>query len=166
MLGTGSEIDIRPMDSPTSFSGPRTMLIDSEMVPNTAHVTEQPTMWRAGGVYYLLFSANDGAGLEYRIPYATSSSPMGPFTLQGTLFHSSADLTGDLSRAVISPGSSSIVRDGAMDTWIVYRQKTTTEHTFADRGVAIDRITFEPAMNSISGTPTKGVTRRAPVPLP
>jgi beta-xylosidase len=164
-FGTGSEIDVRPMDSPTSFSGARTMLIDSEMVPNTAHVTEQPTMWRAGDVYYLLFSANDGAGLEYHIPYATASSPTGPFTLRGTLFHSSSNLMGDVSTSVISPGSSSIVRDGAMQTWIVYRQKTTTLHTFADRGVAIDRVTFQPAMQSIAGSPSKGVTRRAPVPL-
>jgi hypothetical protein len=67
---------------------------------------------------------------------------------------------------VISPGSSSIVRDGAMQTWMVYRQKTTTAHTSADRGLAIDRVTFAPATDSISGTPSKGVTRRAPVPLP
>lgn len=165
MRGTGSEIDVRPLRTPTSLGGAPSMVIDSEMIANSDHTTEQPTLWRQGGLYYLLFSAGDGGGTNYHIVYGTSQQATGPYNVRGTLFRSDANLTGNLSRVVISPGSSSIVRDGASQTWIVYRQKTSTLNTFGDRGVAIDRVTFVPSTPTINGTPSHGVTRRAPVPL-
>lgn len=165
VFGTGSEIDIRPMSSPTAFDGPAQVLLESEKIPGSEQIIEHPMMRRQGSTVFLLFSAGDGAGTTYRISYATSASPTGTFTVRGTLFASDPDLTGDLSKKVISPGASSIVRDGAGDTWMVYRQKTTTEHTFADRGVCIDRVTLDGASNSISGKATRGVLRPAPQPL-
>lgn len=164
-FGSGTEIDIRPMSGPTVFDGPATVLLESEKVPDTEQILEHPMMRRVGGTLFLLFSAGDGAGTTYRIAYATSSAPTGPFTYRKTLFQSDAPLTGDLSKKVISPGASSIVRDGAGDTWMVYRQKTTTDHTFAKRGVCIDRVTFDGASQSVTGDATRGVLRPAPKPL-
>ena len=163
--GTGSEIRVRPMAGPTEFSGPGTLVVDSESVPDADNTVEQPMAWRAGEVYYLLYSAGSGSGAGYHISYLTSDRPTGPFTQRGVLFRSDADLTGDVSKKVISPGSSSIVRDGAGRPWMVYRQKTTTEDTFADRCVCIDPVEFHPAAESMSGTPTKGVRRPGPTPL-
>ncbi|MGZ5969965.1 MAG: hypothetical protein ACXWP4_19970, partial [Polyangiales bacterium] len=74
-------------------------------------------------------------------------------------------LGGDLSKKVISPGAPSIVRDGAGDTWMVYRQKTTIDDTFAQRGVCIDPISIDGAKNEITGHATKGVLRPAPKPI-
>jgi hypothetical protein len=165
-FGTGSEIMVRPMASPTSFSGAATSLVDSETIAGSEHVVEQPMLWREKDVYYLLVSKGGGGGLGYAIPYATSSNPTGPFTQRGILFKSDADLTGDVSKKVISPGASTIVHDGASRPWIVYRQKSTTADTFADRGVAIDPLVINPATNSIKGDPTRGVIRPAPTPLP
>jgi xylan 1,4-beta-xylosidase len=50
---------------------------------NTAHsdwpVTEGPTVLKFGGLYYLLYSANDFRNKDYAVGYATASSPMGPW---------------------------------------------------------------------------------------
>jgi beta-xylosidase len=163
--GTGTEIRIRPMKSPTAFDGGAKMIVDSEAVPNSDHTVEQPTLYKKGGVYFLLYSKNHGAKLDYHISYATASNPMGPYTQRGVLFGSDDDLSGDVSKKVISPGASSIVLDGAKRPWVVYRQKFTKDETFGDRKVTIDPIEFHPVAKKIEGKPTKGVSRLAPVPL-
>lgn len=163
-FGTGSEIRIRPLSRPAAFSGEATTLLESESVPDSHQILEHPMMWRQGGVYFLVFSKGDGAGTTYQIAYATSGAPDGTFVQRGSLFRSDADLTGD--RRVIAPGASSIVRDGAGRTWMVYRQKTTTADTFADRQVCIDPITIDPPAREIRGNPTRGVVRPGPTPLP
>jgi len=51
---------------------------------NTAHkswpVCEGPTVVKHKGLYYLLYSSNDYQNIDYAIGYATSKSPMGPWT--------------------------------------------------------------------------------------
>lgn len=165
VFGTGSEVDIRPMSSPTAFDGAATTLVESDKIPDSEQITEHPMMRRDGGTLFLLFSAGNGGGTSYRIDYATGSEPAGKFTYRGTLFESDKMLTGDLSKKVISPGAPSIVRDGAGQTWMVYRQKTTIDDTFAERGVCIDKIVLDGAKNTITGHATKGVLRPAPTPL-
>ncbi len=163
-LGTGTELMIRPMSSPTAFSGPATVLVRSKEIPQPGQL-EHPMLRRVGQKYFLLFSKGLGDTSTYQIVYATSRSPTGPFTYRGALFTSSKDLSGDLSRKVIAPGASSIVRDGAGKTWMVYRQKKTLTKTYKQRGVCIDRVVFDPPNNRITGNPTKGVKRQAPAPL-
>ena len=157
--GSGSELNVRPMMSPTAFSGPPKLLVDSDKIPDAEHTVEHPNVWREGSTYFLLFSKGDGGGTGYAIAYATASDPMGPFTQKGVLFRS--DTT-----KVISPGASSIVKDGADRPWMIYRQKTTTKKTFADRNVTLDPVTFDPQKGQIGGSPTRGVMRPAPTPLP
>jgi hypothetical protein len=165
-FGTGSAIMVRPLRSPTAFGGAATELVHSDRFPDAENVVEQPMMWRQGARYFLLLSRGSGSGTGYTIAYATSAQPTGPFASWDVLFQSDRDLGGDVSRSVISPGASSIVRDGADRTWLVYRQKTTTADTFADRGVCIDPITVDPATPALRGTPTRGVVRPGPTPLP
>ena len=51
---------------------------------NTANkswpVCEGPTVIKHNGLYYLLYSSNDYQNIDYAIGYATSKSPMGPWT--------------------------------------------------------------------------------------
>ena len=51
---------------------------------NTAHkswpVCEGPTVIKHNGLYYLLYSSNDYQNIDYAVGYATSTSPMGPWT--------------------------------------------------------------------------------------
>lgn len=46
----------------------------------SAPVMEGPTVIKLDGVYYLFYSANDYRSLDYAVGYATSNSPMGPWT--------------------------------------------------------------------------------------
>jgi beta-xylosidase len=41
---------------------------------------EGPTVIKLDGVYYLFYSANDYRSIDYAVGYATSNSPMGPWT--------------------------------------------------------------------------------------
>jgi len=159
--GTGTSIVIRPMKDPFAFSGGETLLLDSKDVPGVGQL-EHPMLHAAKNVYYLLFSFGEGDQPTYRINYATATTPLGPFTLRGTLFASDTNLSGNVQKKVIAPGASSIVEDGAGQTWIVYRQKKTAATTFADRGVCIDPVAFDPAKKEVNGTPTKGVVRPGP----
>ncbi|TDH21347.1 beta-xylosidase [Segetibacter sp. 3557_3] len=43
-------------------------------------VTEGPTVLKHGGLYYLVYSANDFRSVDYAVGYATSPSPLGPWT--------------------------------------------------------------------------------------
>ncbi len=43
-------------------------------------VTEGPTVIKKEGTYYLFYSANDFRNPDYAVGYATSSSPLGPWT--------------------------------------------------------------------------------------
>ena len=164
-FGTGSELRVRPLSSPTAFSGAATVLLESQNVPDSLSIVEHPMLWRAGSLYYLLFSKGQGDNVTYKIAYATSKSVTGPYTQQKVLYASDTNLGNDLSKKVIAPGAASIVRDGAGATWMVYRQKKTADVTFADRGVCIDAIDIRPAEQAIVGDATKGVLRPAPAPL-
>jgi len=163
--GTGSEIRIRPLASPTAFNGTATTLIESQNVPGALSIVEHPMLWRQGNVFFLLFSRGQGDHDTYAIAYATANSVTGPYTQQGVLFKSDSNLSGNVNQKVIAPGASSIVRDGSGQTWMVYRQKQSADPGWGDRGVCIDPIEIKPAARSIEGTPTKGVLRPGPVPL-
>ena len=159
--GTGTRLVIRPMSDPRTFSGAQTVLLDSSDVSGSGQL-EHPMMYKAGNKYFLLYSFGEGDQPSYRIAYATSSTPTGPFVQRGTLFASDPIGAKSLSKTVIAPGAASIVEDGAGKPWMVYRQKKTAKTTFADRGVCIDPIQLAPAKNEISGKPTKGVVRPGP----
>lgn len=51
---------------------------------NTANsawpVSEGPTVIKTGVLYYLFYSANDFRNIDYAVGYATSASPLGPWT--------------------------------------------------------------------------------------
>lgn len=163
--GTGTQINVRPMSDPQNFSGNSVRVFHDNDIPDSYNILEHPHILYKNGKYFLFFSKGSGSKTTYAIDYAVGNDPMGPFTYKENLFKSSADLSGDLSQKVISPGGSSIVRDGSGQAYIVYRQKTTTQDTFGDRVVCVDKVTIDAANSTVTASPSKGVARTAPVPL-
>jgi len=81
-------------------------------------VVEAPTMFKREGRYYLFFSANNYAGHEYAVGYATCESPLGPCQDAPENPILKSDLT-DHEAMVIGPGHQALLQiDG--QTWIFY----------------------------------------------
>lgn len=58
-------------------------------------VAEGPTVLKKGGLYYLIYSANDFRNPEYAVGYATSTSPLGPWKKSTTSPIISRNLIGE-----------------------------------------------------------------------
>ncbi|HEY5591452.1 MAG TPA: glycoside hydrolase family 43 protein [Paludibacter sp.] len=52
---------------------------DTKRIP-APPIVEGPTVLKHKGIYYLFYSANDFRNIDYAVGYATSKSPMGPWT--------------------------------------------------------------------------------------
>ena len=60
-----------------SLVGEPTRLVNNDKLWE-GRVVEAPTMWKHEDKYYLFYSANNYAGIEYAVGYATCQSAMGP----------------------------------------------------------------------------------------
>ena len=122
-------------------------------------VVEAPTMWKQEDTYYLFYSANSYAGLEYAVGYATCETPKGPCT--------DAEENPILKTAltkppVIGPGHQTLVVDDDGETWLVYHawEVASTGLKTSRRLMWIDRITWQDGKPDVQGPTT------APQPLP
>lgn len=81
-------------------------------------VIEAPTMVKHEGKYYLFFSANNYAGVEYAVGYATCESPTGPCTQapENPILKSQLQPPPNM---VIGPGHQAVIHVGNQD-WLVY----------------------------------------------
>ena len=97
-------------------------------------VAEAPWLYSKDGNYYILYSANSGNTVDYRVGYYHSASPLGPFTKGKYILSKSKDVFG--------PGHCSIVSspDGKED-FIIYQSKKDSEDNW-NRYIAIDRISI------------------------
>ena len=98
-----------------SFVGQPIQLMRND-VPWEGGVVEAPTMVKHGDTYYLFFSANNYAGVEYSVGYATCDSPTGPCTQAPENPILKSRMTPPL---VVGPGHQAIVQVKDQ-TWIVY----------------------------------------------
>ncbi len=98
-----------------SLTGQPTQLFRND-APWEGQVIEAPTMVRHEGKYFLFFSANNYAGVEYSVGYATCDSPLGPCTQapENPILKSRMTLP-----LVVGPGHQAIVQVKDQ-TWIVY----------------------------------------------
>lgn len=104
-----------------------------------ARYNEAPFVFERNGTYYLMWSENDTRSEDYRVAYATSSSPTGPFTNRGVI------LSKDLGLGIRGTGHHSVVRAPGSDTWyIAYHRFAVPAGNGTNREVAIDRLTFNP----------------------
>jgi len=101
---------------------------------------EGPFVIQNESIYYLLYSANYFGSPDYAIGYATSSSPLGPWTKH----EGNPILSKDLSIEVSGPGHCSITEspDGS-ELFIVYHTHTFPSSPGGNRILNIDRIYFD-----------------------
>jgi beta-xylosidase len=110
--------------------------------PWEGHVVEAPTIHYHDGTYYLFYSANDYAGPDYAVGYATSASLTGPY--QDAVENPILATEG----TAIGPGHQAIIEDRDGDLWLVYH---AWEFTLRERRVWIDELRFEDGRPVVDG---------------
>ncbi len=143
-------ITVQAMGSPTESAGePRIVLQpESEWETRNGHVTEGPWMIKHDGRYYLLYSGSGADTPDYAVGYATSTSPLGPFTRaeHNPILHRADGLFG--------PGHGCAIRDGGGQWWFLYHQKRTARREW-DRFICIDPLRFD-EQGRLHGRATRG----------
>jgi beta-xylosidase len=118
-------------------------------------VVEAPTMVKRDGRYYLFYSANNYAGVEYAVGYALCESPTGPCAdaPENPILKSKLQKPPDM---VIGPGHQTIVRVDDQD-WLVYHawEVISGGRRGDRRQVWLDRIDWQDGKPVIQG-PTVG----------
>ena len=112
-------------------------------------VVEAPTMWKREGRYYLFFSANSYAGLEYAVGYATCDTPTGPCedAPENPILASRME-----EPLVIGPGHQAIVKDKAGQTWLVYHAWQVTGGLRGNsRFMWLDRLEWREGKPAVEG---------------
>jgi beta-xylosidase len=149
-------IFVQPMRSPVRKEGaPVELIAPSEpWEMRDVPVTEAPWMVKHRGVYYLLYSGGSANSEHYAIGYATSKSPLGPFTkYRGNPIVSGGD-------GVFGPGHPSVVRDEAGDLWMIYHQQKDATRGW-NRIICVDPLWFD-GEEVLHGRASRAATRPAP----
>lgn len=122
-------------------------------------VVEAPTMFKHNNKYYLFFSANDYAGVNYAVGYALCQTPTGP-CVQAAENPVLASRTTP-PPPVIGPGGQALLRVGGQ-TWIIYHAwNLLPDGQRGDsRSMYIDRVTWQDDKPRVQGPTTR------PQPLP
>ncbi|WP_419668060.1 family 43 glycosylhydrolase [Streptomyces sp. 2-1] len=90
------------------------------------------------GTYYFMWSENDTRDENYRVAYATGSSPTGPWTKRGVI------LEKDLSLGIKGPGHHSVVKVPNTDDWyIAYHRFAIPGGDGTNRETTIDKLEFD-----------------------
>ena len=125
-----------------------------EITPDPAYV-EGSFMVKRKGVYYFMWSEGEWTGPDYRVAYAMSASPFGPFKRVGTMLQQDATVAK-------GAGHHSVVNIPGSDDWyIVYHRRPLGDTDGHHRAMAIEHLyfnedgTIEPVVMT-----TEGVTRR------
>jgi len=101
---------------------------------------EGPFMNKRNGIYYLSYAIDDTGSENYRVGYATATSPYGPFTAKGLI------LTKDPALGILGPGHSSIIQVPGTDDWyIAYHRFAIPGGNGFNRETTIDRLYFDAA---------------------
>src|SRR5690625_896652 len=90
------------------------------------------------GRYHLTYSIDDTGSPNYRIGYATSDSPHGPWTYRGVI------LEKDPSLGILGTGHNSVLQVPGTDDWyMVYHRFAIPDGAGHMRETTIDRLTFD-----------------------
>jgi beta-xylosidase len=111
---------------------------------------EAAWMHRRADVYYLSWSENDTRDPDYRVRYATSASPMGPWSEHGILLEKDPDL------GVLGTGHHSIITIPGSDEWLIaYHRFAIPNGNGYRREVVIDRLhhTEDGLLHKVSPVP-------------
>jgi beta-xylosidase len=120
-------------------------------------ITEGPFILKNNDIYFLMYSANYYASVEYGVGFATSSSPIGPWKK----YTGNPILASDLESGVSGPGHNCVTTSpNGRELFIVYHTHTNPVKPSGNRQPNIDRMNFENDILNING-PT-----RSPQPIP
>lgn len=98
---------------------------------------EGPIMFIRNGKYYFMWSEGGWTGPDYRVAYAISNSPMGPFERIGTI------LQQDVAVAT-GAGHHSVIQVPGKDEWyIIYHRRPLGETDGNHRVTCIDKMGFD-----------------------
>ncbi|SNX56066.1 glycosyl hydrolase family 43 [Streptomyces sp. TLI_55] len=90
------------------------------------------------GTYYFMWSENDTRDENYRVAYATGSSPTGPWTKRGVI------LEKDLALGIKGPGHHSVVHVPNTDDWyIAYHRFAIPGGDGTHRETTVDKLEFD-----------------------
>lgn len=105
-------------------------------------VTEGPTVFKRGAVYYMLYSANDFRNPDYAVGYALSHSPLGPWMKFAGNPVISRTLTG-----ANGSGHGDLFEDKAGKWWYVFHTHNSNEKV-APRKTALIELHFNKKITS------------------
>ncbi|WP_199041483.1 family 43 glycosylhydrolase [Glycomyces salinus] len=93
---------------------------------------------KRGSTYYFMWSEGDTRSEDYRVNYATGSSPLGPWSAPaGVILHK------DESQGILGTGHHSVVQVPGTDEWyIAYHRFAIPDGDGTHREVMIDRLHF------------------------
>ena len=132
---------------------------ETRLIPNT-EVTdffEAPFVLKRNGVYYFMYSSGSCHDHTYRVQYATSDKPLGPYKYQGCILETNADGT------VHGPGHHSILQEGDNCYIVYHRHDNPHSNRGFHRQLCIDKMEFMPDGTIKKITPThEGVGLLAP----
>jgi GH43 family beta-xylosidase len=112
---------------------------------------EGPSVFKHGDLYYLLYSSNYYASINYSVGYATAVNPMGPWTK----YPNNPILYKNEALKVSGPGHCCITASpDSTEFFIVYHTHTFFDAPSGNRNVCIDRISFENGILKVIG-PTR-----------
>ncbi|MEV6643126.1 family 43 glycosylhydrolase [Amycolatopsis sp. NPDC051371] len=113
------------------------------------------------GTYYLSWSIDDTRSEDYRVGYATASSPTGPFTNHGLILGKDAHL------GILGTGHSSMLQVPGTDDWyLAYHRFGIPGGDGTHRETTIDKLTFRRDGTIVPVTPTLESVRPERVPHP
>ena len=147
---------VQPMADPLTMKGERVEVLrpTEPWEKKKGAVTEGPWMLKRDGTYYLMYSGSGADGPDYAIGYATSKSPMGPFTKY------ERNPIASRGHGVFGPGHHSVVTGPDGDLWMVYHQQNSEKIGWR-RFLAIDPIWFD-EHGIIHAKTTRGTEQPAP----
>lgn len=132
---------------------------ETRLIPNTEAVDffEAPFVLKRNGIYYFMYSSGSCHDHTYRVQYATSDHPLGPYEYKGCILETNEDGT------VHGPGHHSILKEGD-DYYIVYhRHDNPHSNRGFHRQLCMDKMEFEADGSIRKVIPThKGVGALAP----
>lgn len=98
---------------------------------------EGPFMFIRNGKYYFMWSEGGWTGPDYKVAYAISDSPLGPFKRIGTVLHQNAEIATGAGHhsVIISPDKN--------DYYMVYHRRPAGETEANHRVTCMERMEFD-----------------------
>ena len=109
--------------------------IFKEITPD--QYVEGPFMFIRDGKYYFMWSEGGWGGPNYKVAYAISDSPFGPWERIGVVLEQDAEVA-------TGAGHHSLIKVPNEDEWyIVYHRRPLTETHHNHRATCIDKLEFD-----------------------